>query len=75
MSTNNHIDLIEFPAASPDELQAVTQFFSEVFGWQFKNWDETYHDTHDSGVAAGVNASTTKVSKSLNHFSLTVFLL
>jgi len=60
MSINNQIDLVEFPAASPDELEAVTQFFAAVFGWRFKDWGETYRDTQDSGVAAGVNASTTK---------------
>lgn len=60
MSTNNQIDLVEFPASSPDELKAVSQFFTNVFGWQFKQWDETYFDTPDSGAAAGINASTTK---------------
>lgn len=60
MKQNNHIDLVEFPASSPEELEAVAQFFSSVFGWQFKNWADTYRDTHDSGVAAGINASTTK---------------
>jgi hypothetical protein len=60
MGKNNQIDLIEFPASSPDELKAVSEFFTSVFGWQFKLWDRTYLDTHDSGIAAGVNASTTK---------------
>jgi predicted enzyme related to lactoylglutathione lyase len=60
MSQNNQLDLIEFPAASADESKAVTQFFSTVFGWNFKRWDDTYHDTHDSGVTVGVNSSSTK---------------
>jgi predicted enzyme related to lactoylglutathione lyase len=60
MKQNNHIDLVEFPASSPEELESVAQFFNRVFGWQFKNWDKTYHDTHDSGVTTGINASTTK---------------
>lgn len=60
MRKNNQIDLVEFPASSPDELKAVSQFFTSVFGWQFKQWDKTYFDTHDSGIGAGVNASTTK---------------
>jgi predicted enzyme related to lactoylglutathione lyase len=51
MSTNNQIDLIEFPASSPEEVKAVSTFFNEVFGWKFKEWDEVYFDTHDSGVA------------------------
>jgi hypothetical protein len=60
MSQNNQIDLIEFPAASADESKAVTQFFSVVFGWNFKHWDDTYYDTHDSGITAGVNGGSTK---------------
>jgi uncharacterized protein len=60
MSTNNHIDLVEFPASSAEETQAVSKFFSAVFGWQFKEWGNTYSDTHDSGVAAAVNGSQTK---------------
>lgn len=60
MSTNNHIDLVEFPASSPEEVKAVSAFFADVFGWQFKEWGPEYSDTHDSGVAAGINGSTTK---------------
>lgn len=60
MKQNNQIDLVEFPASSPEELKTVAQFFNSVFGWEFKNWDKIYHDTHDSGVTAGINASTTK---------------
>lgn len=57
MTKNNQIDLIEFPANSPEELQKVTNFFTEVFGWQYKDWGGVYSDTQDSGVASGVNAS------------------
>ena len=60
MSKNNQIDLIEFPFASPEELKTVSRFFNTVFGWQFKEWGDTYYDTHHSGVTAGLNASTTK---------------
>jgi predicted enzyme related to lactoylglutathione lyase len=60
MSQNNHITLIEFPASSSEELETVAQFFNNVFDWQFKNWANTYRDTPDSGVTAGINASTTK---------------
>jgi|SRR6185503_2923126 len=60
MSTNNHIDLIEFPAASAQEVKAARTFFTTVFGWEFKEWDDTYSDTQDSGVTAGINGSTTK---------------
>lgn len=60
MSTNNHIDLVEFPASSPEEVKAVRTFFADVFGWQFKNWGDDYADTHDSGVAAGINGNEAK---------------
>lgn len=57
MKTNNKIDLIEFPAKSPEELKLITKFFSEVFGWQYKEWGPEYSDTQDSGVVCGVNSS------------------
>lgn len=60
MRKNNQIDLIEFPASSAEEVKAVARFFNQAFGWKFKEWDQVYHDTHDSGVTAGVNGSTTK---------------
>ena len=60
VSKNNQIDLVEFPASSAAEAKVVTEFFSSVFGWKFKEWDKTYFDSHDSGVVAGVNGSSTK---------------
>jgi predicted enzyme related to lactoylglutathione lyase len=57
MSTNNHIDLVEFPANSPEELKATTDFFSTVFGWNFKDWGGLYSDTPDSGLTSGVIAT------------------
>lgn len=57
MSQDNHIDHIEFSVGSPEELQKVTSFFTEAFGWQYKDWGGVYSDTQDSGVASGVNAS------------------
>jgi predicted enzyme related to lactoylglutathione lyase len=56
MPKPNTIDLIEFPAKDPEELQKVTAFFSDVFGWRFKEWGEGYQDTQDSGLAAGFNS-------------------
>ena len=56
MSKNFSIDLVEFPAGSPEELKEATAFYSAVFGWKFKEWGPTYRDTQDSGVAAGFNA-------------------
>ena len=60
MKINNQIDLIEFPAGSAEEVNVTTEFYKEAFGWQFKKWAETYSDTQDSGLAAGVNGSTSK---------------
>lgn len=57
MSKDNQIDLIEFPANSAEELQKTTHFFTEVFGWTFKDWGGQYADTQSSGVTAGVNAT------------------
>lgn len=57
MSKNNQIDLIEFPAKNAEELKAVTDFFSTVFGWEYKDWGGTYSDTPDSGLQSGVIAT------------------
>ncbi len=56
MNKDNHIDLIEFPAQSTEEVRKTTTFFSDVFGWNFKDWGGAYADTSDSGVMVGVNA-------------------
>ena len=56
MSQANHIDLIEFPSRSPEELKATTTFFSTVFGWTYKEYGGSYSDTQDSGVSSGFNA-------------------
>lgn len=56
MTQPNHIDLIEFPANSIEELQNTKQFFGQIFGWEFKDWGDDYADTKDSGVSAGLIA-------------------
>lgn len=63
MSKHNQIDLIEFPAESPEQLAATTKFFSEVFGWNYTNYGPEYSDTPDSGVMSGVNATGGEGSK------------
>ena len=57
MTTNNHIDLIELPASSPEELKATADFFTNVFGWNYKDWGGVYSDTSDSGVTSGIIAA------------------
>jgi uncharacterized protein len=56
MSQPNHIDLIEFPAESAEQLQATKQFFTDVFGWNFQDYGDSYADTKDSGVTGGLIA-------------------
>lgn len=57
MSTNNHIDLVEFPAKSPEELLTVKNFFANVFGWKFNDYGDGYSDTQSSGLTFGINAN------------------
>jgi uncharacterized protein len=58
MSKNNLIDLIEFSAVSTDELKKTKAFFTDVFGWQYKDYGDGYADTQDtSGVTSGINAT------------------
>lgn len=54
---HNHVSLIEFPANSPQELKAVTDFYTATFDWQYKDWGGVYSDTSDSGVTTGVIAT------------------
>jgi predicted enzyme related to lactoylglutathione lyase len=57
MAQPNHIDLIEFPTRSIEELQAAKRFFNQVFGWKFQDWGDDYADTKDSGVNSGIIAN------------------
>ena len=50
------IDFIEFPVESAAALVQSKAFFSEVFGWSFKDWGEDYADTDSSGLGSGFNA-------------------
>ena len=52
----NHIDFIEFPAASSAAMAKSKTFYQSVFGWSYKEWGEDYCDTADSGVGSGINA-------------------
>jgi len=55
-SPSNTIDFIEFPAASVQALGRAKAFFSQVFGWSYKNWGDDYCDTPAGGLASGINA-------------------
>ena len=56
MTLHNQIDLIEFPVSSAEALKVTKTFFTNVFGWGYKEWGDTYNDTTDSGVSNGVNS-------------------
>ncbi len=53
---NNHIDYVELPAKSVEELNKTRDFFSKVFGWNYAMYGDDYADTGDSGVSSGINA-------------------
>ena len=53
---NNHVDYIELPAAGANQLRLIKDFYTQVFGWKYKDWGEEYSDTSDSGVGSGINA-------------------
>jgi predicted enzyme related to lactoylglutathione lyase len=60
MNKENQIDLIEFSATSSEELQKTKTFFTDVFGWQYKDYGDNYVDTKDSGVVQGINATSSE---------------
>lgn len=49
---NLQMDYIEFPAT---DIEATKQFYSHVFGWQFKDWGPSYTSFHDGRLAGGFN--------------------
>lgn len=57
MSKNNQLDLIEFSASSAQELAAMKTFFTNTFGWEFKDYGDGYSDTTDSGLMFGINGT------------------
>lgn len=52
MATNNHINYIEFKATN---LEAIKEFYTSVFGWQFTDYGPSYcpFDDTNSGVSGG----------------------
>ena len=51
---NNHISYIEFKAR---DLEAIKKFYSECFGWHFKDYGPTYSSFSESGVFGGFELS------------------
>lgn len=56
MSTNNHINYVEFKAT---DLGAIKQFYTTVFGWEFTDYGPSYisFDDKKSGIAGGFEFS------------------
>ena len=47
---DNHINYVEFKAA---DLEAIKQFYHQVFGWVFTDYGPTYTAFADSGLEGG----------------------
>ena len=54
---DNHIDYVEFPAATAESFAAAKAFYRDAFGWAFQEWGDEYADTKDSGVTTGFSAA------------------
>lgn len=52
----NQFDFIELPVKNAEELKSTQLFFSNVFGWSYKDWGDDYADTQNSGINSGINA-------------------
>ncbi|HVJ68104.1 MAG TPA: VOC family protein [Caulifigura sp.] len=53
----NSINYIELPARNAAALATSKRFFTEAFGWTWKDWGDEYADTHSSGVNSGLNGT------------------
>lgn len=54
MTTNNHINYVEFKAK---DLGAIKAFYSKAFGWVFTDYGESYVAFSESGLAGGFEKS------------------
>ncbi|WP_027879753.1 VOC family protein [Mesoflavibacter zeaxanthinifaciens] len=52
--TNNHINYIELKATN---LEATKTFYSNAFGWQFKDYGDSYIAFESSGLDGGFEKS------------------
>jgi len=50
MNIQNSINYVEIPSIN---LSATKDFFSEVFGWEFKNYGPEYMAIHKAGLDGG----------------------
>lgn len=56
---NNHINYVEFKA---DDLEAIKQFYGQVFGWSFTDYGPTYVAFSDSGLDGGFEKTDEKIA-------------
>lgn len=56
MNTDGHFNYIEFPVDGAEAVKDSREFFEAVFGWQYKEWGDSYVDTQNSGIVSGVSA-------------------
>ena len=50
MSTNNHINYVEFKSKNLEESKA---FYSKIFGWTFTDYGDTYTAFSNAGLEGG----------------------
>ncbi len=53
MNQHNTINYVEFPAT---DFATTKQFYSEVFGWTFQDWGDSYMSFSESGIEGGFAA-------------------
>lgn len=58
MSTDNHINYVEFKAK---DLEEIKEFYTGVFGWTFTDYGPTYTAFSNSGIEGGFEKSGDKV--------------
>lgn len=69
MNKHEKINYVEFPAKDIDGTKA---FFTEVFGWKFKDFGSDYTAFSDEGLDGGFYSSE-KVSSTENGSALIIF--
>ena len=54
---DNTIDYMELPVNGPEALASARDFYHRAFGWDYKQWGDSYCDTPGNGFASGINAT------------------
>jgi len=56
---SNHITYIEFKT---NDLEKTKEFYTEIFGWEFKDYGSSYASFSESGVYGGFELSEGEVT-------------